>query len=255
MLLPGHFCHSRDGLAYAPAADILKAWIDRHWEEWYEGPIIELENRASLAPPYSRPAWIARYLHRGIAQARPSRGSSSRSRSALRSQPLQVSIDGLGDADMKLFDAIDFLNRPASPQFVTGKLAQSRTAMARASESQNDIEIVIATYAEHIRQYPQDIVAYVIDRCIHTRKWFPLILELCAEMEGLASFRRAVRTAFEEARNPLLAGRVDVKRIAADPRLQMNFRELEKKDWLPIHWRWYIEDAEHMAQLSRRSTP
>ena len=37
-----------DGLAYAPTADILKAWIDRHWEEWYEGPIIELENRDAI---------------------------------------------------------------------------------------------------------------------------------------------------------------------------------------------------------------
>lgn len=162
-----------------------------------------------------------------------------------------VSIDGLGDAEMKLFDAIDFLNKPASQQFVAGKLAQLRMVMARASESQNDIEIVIATYAEHIRRYPQDIVAHVIDRCIHTRKWFPLISELCSEMEAFASFRRAVRAAFEEARNPLLAGRIEAKRIAADPRLQMSFRELNKKDWLPIHWRWYVEDAEHMAQLSR----
>jgi hypothetical protein len=37
-----------DGLAYAPTADILKAWIDRHWEAWYEGPIIELENRGAI---------------------------------------------------------------------------------------------------------------------------------------------------------------------------------------------------------------
>src|ERR1700704_1467347 len=96
-----------------------------------------------------------------------------------------VTDENFADAEMKLFDAIDFLNKPASPQFVAGKLAQLRAVMARASESQNDIEIVIATYAEHIRQYPQDIVAYVIDRCIHTRKWFPLISELCAEMEGI----------------------------------------------------------------------
>ena len=37
-----------DGLAYAPTADMLKAWIDRHWEAWYEGPIIELENRGAI---------------------------------------------------------------------------------------------------------------------------------------------------------------------------------------------------------------
>ena len=83
------------------------------------------------------------------------------------------------------------------------------------------------------------------------QKWFPLVSELCAEMESLVAFRRAVRTAFEEARNPLLVGKAEAKRIAADPRLGMSFRELDKKDWLNCHWLWYVEDAEHMAQLSR----
>ena len=37
-----------DGLAYAPTADILKAWINRHWKEWYEDPIAELEHRDAI---------------------------------------------------------------------------------------------------------------------------------------------------------------------------------------------------------------
>jgi hypothetical protein len=164
---------------------------------------------------------------------------------------VDVDIDDLGDAELKLFDAIDFFNKPADTAFIARKLAQLRAVMARASESQGDIEIVIATYAEHVSSYPRDIVGYVIDKCIHTRKWFPLVSELCSEMESLVAFRRAVRTAFEEARNPLLAGKAEAKRVAADPRLGMSHRELEKKDWLPCHWRWYVEDAEHMAQLNR----
>jgi hypothetical protein len=147
----------------------------------------------------------------------------------------EATIDALDDCEMKVFDAIDFLNRQASPTFVAGKLAQLRAVMARASESQGDIEIVIATYADHIRQYPNDVVCYVIDRCIHTRKWFPLVSELCAEMESLVSFRRAIKRCFEEARSPLLSGKAEAKRIAADPRLGMSHRELEKKDWLPCH--------------------
>jgi hypothetical protein len=109
---------------------------------------------------------------------------------------VDVGIDRLGDAELKLFDAIDFFNKPADTTFIAGKLAQLRAVMARASESQGDIEIVIATYAEHVSSYPRDIVGYVTDKCIHTRKWFPLVSELCAEMESLVAFRRAVRTAF-----------------------------------------------------------
>ena len=35
-------------MAYAPTVDALRAWIDRHWEEWYEDPIAELENRDAI---------------------------------------------------------------------------------------------------------------------------------------------------------------------------------------------------------------
>jgi hypothetical protein len=34
--------------AYAPTADMLKTWIERHWEEWYDDPIVELENRDAI---------------------------------------------------------------------------------------------------------------------------------------------------------------------------------------------------------------
>jgi len=37
-----------DGLAYAPTVEALKAWIDRHWREWYEDPIAELEYRDAI---------------------------------------------------------------------------------------------------------------------------------------------------------------------------------------------------------------
>ena len=163
----------------------------------------------------------------------------------------EVVLDQLDDCEMKLFDAIEFLNRPATATFVAGKLAQLRAVMARASESQSDIEIVIATYADHVRQYPADIVAYAIDRCIHTKKWFPLVSELCREMDELVSFRRTIMKCFEEARNPLLEGKARLKRLTADPRLGMSFRELNRKDWLHCHWDWYVSDAEHMAQLNR----
>ena len=37
-----------DGCDYAPTAAALKDWIDRHWDEWFEGPIAELEHRDAI---------------------------------------------------------------------------------------------------------------------------------------------------------------------------------------------------------------
>ncbi len=34
-----------DGLTYAATAEALRAWVDRHWREWYVRPIIELQHR------------------------------------------------------------------------------------------------------------------------------------------------------------------------------------------------------------------
>jgi hypothetical protein len=34
--------------SYAPTADMLKAWINRHWKELYDDPIAELENRDAI---------------------------------------------------------------------------------------------------------------------------------------------------------------------------------------------------------------
>ena len=37
-----------DGCDYAPKAAALKDWIDHHWQEWFEGPIAELEHRDTI---------------------------------------------------------------------------------------------------------------------------------------------------------------------------------------------------------------
>lgn len=111
-----------------------------------------------------------------------------------------TTLDGLADSEMKLFDALDFLNRPAEIGFVAGKMAQLRAVMARANESANDIQLVIATFAEHLEKFPPDIVAYVIDKTISTKKWFPLVSELIAECDKLVSLRKNIMKAFENSR-------------------------------------------------------
>ena len=32
-------------LTYATTAEALKAWIEHHWREWYDQPIVELQHR------------------------------------------------------------------------------------------------------------------------------------------------------------------------------------------------------------------
>lgn len=120
-----------------------------------------------------------------------------------------VELDDLGNDEMKLFDALDYLNRPSEAGFVAGKMAQLRAVMARSNESQNDIQLVIATYAEHLEKYPPDVVAYVIDKTIATKKWFPLVSELIKECDSLVALRKKILKAFEDKRRVrLLSGHV-----------------------------------------------
>ena len=37
-----------DGMTYAATAEALKAWVDRHWREWYFQPIAELQHRDAI---------------------------------------------------------------------------------------------------------------------------------------------------------------------------------------------------------------
>ena len=37
-----------DGLRYEPTAEALMAWVRRHWSEWYDQPIAELEHRDAI---------------------------------------------------------------------------------------------------------------------------------------------------------------------------------------------------------------
>ncbi|MGE0190267.1 MAG: hypothetical protein AB7Q04_13405 [Steroidobacteraceae bacterium] len=106
---------------------------------------------------------------------------------------------------MKLFDAVDFLNRPASPNFVAGKMAELRAVMARAAQSSDDVELTLGVYTAHISKYPPDVVSYVVSEVIETKKWFPLVSELIREMESIVAMRRGVMRSFEKCRQKTLA--------------------------------------------------
>ena len=164
----------------------------------------------------------------------------------------ELSLDKLDDGEIKLYDAMKFFNAPSTPEFMARKILQLRSVMARAAESSNDITIVAETYSEHLEKYPPDVVAYVIDKTIATKKWFPLVCDLRKEMDEMMRFRRSILELFERKRNPLLS-KTETKQIKSDPRTEMHWKTLQKKDWLDCHWEWAAEEADKMLALAKEN--
>jgi hypothetical protein len=116
----------------------------------------------------------------------------------------QVTLDSLHDNEMKLFDAMEYLNRGADFKFVVGKVAKMRLMLARRNESNEDIEMVCAGYTEYLQKYPPDVVHQVVEQIVLTRKYFPLVSELVPMLDELVSLRRNVLKEFERSRNPVM---------------------------------------------------
>jgi hypothetical protein len=148
-------------------------------------------------------------------------------------------------------DRHDDAARPARPEQIAACFARMRITLLRTTEDNLDIEVLIDTMIDLCRNYPADILITVARDWMKTHKFFPIPREFIAHVECEITFRKALLRAFEGVRNPLLAEKAAAKRVPADPRLNMSFRELPKKDWLPCHWDWYLGDAEHMAKLNR----
>lgn len=165
----------------------------------------------------------------------------------------EITLDALHDGEMKLYDAVEFLNRPAAYDLVAKQLAKVRVVMARRGESKDDLTILIDTYAEHLMEFPPDIVVAACKKIIDDGKWFPLVSQIRAEMQSMVRFRRAVWTKFQELRNPLLAKKAEERRLAADPRLNQHWKSIPKKDWLPQHFEWAVEEVQKMLDLARQN--
>jgi hypothetical protein len=159
-----------------------------------------------------------------------------------------IKVDELSVEEIKIFDALEFFNRPATPEFLRDRISKMRAVMARTSESVGDIEIVLETYSQHLEQYPPDVVAFVIDKTIAQKKWFPLISELCAEMDSIVRFRRALLEAFKKKSSPVLGGQ-------SKPQLEAPASRHDKARaaWSPQDWQDNIAEAEAMIKLAEKN--
>lgn len=126
-----------------------------------------------------------------------------------------------------------------------------RMTLLRTAEKNLGIEVLIDTLIDLCREYPGDIIAGVAREWMKTRRFFPIPRECIVACEEAVAFRRALMRRFEEARNPLLAGKAEARRISADSRLGMHYKELPRRDWLPCHYEWWIGDAEKMVALTK----
>ena len=164
----------------------------------------------------------------------------------------EIKLDHLTDEEMKLFDAAEFLCRPAQSDFVSKQIARLRVCMARAGESNDDVAILIDAYTEHLSEYPPDVVKHVCDIIIQNKKWFPQVAEMRAEAERAVKFRRAILRCFEECRNSLLAEERKKKLLEVDPRLGYHYKALEKKLWMQTHYEDALGEAESMVSIFRK---
>lgn len=117
-----------------------------------------------------------------------------------------VSLDALHDSEMKLFDAIEFFNRPVDPHQVadiTSMVTRMRVSLLRKAEDNNDAEMLVDTAIGVLSRYPFDIVMGLTNEWLTKRKFFPLPYEMVAELDLAVSLRRSLLSTFERIRNPL----------------------------------------------------
>lgn len=164
----------------------------------------------------------------------------------------EIGFSGVGPGEQTALDAMIFFNKPAPTKFVAGKIAKLRAAMAHKATSNEDLTLQIEAYVEHLVEYPPDAVAFVVDKTIAEKKWFPLVSELRDELDKIMLFRKALLDAFMNP-NPALLVQEKQKQIASDPRLRMHWKDLSRRDWLPQHWEEYIADAEKMVGLAKQN--
>ena len=162
----------------------------------------------------------------------------------------RIDLDGLTDQEMKFYDAMEFFNRPATPEFIAGQIARLRVSMPRRAEENMDIELLVDVMVDDCREYPADVIAHVAKQWRLENRFFPIPKDFRAKLEQAMAFRRAIWECFQEKRNPLLAAKSEAKRIEADPRLQEHWKVLPRDQWLQIHYEWWVADAERMVALN-----
>lgn len=139
------------------------------------------------------------------------------------------------------------LCQPTPVSVVISELTAMTISMARRADQEADYKALLLVYAKDLSEYPEDVI---LDTCTHMRrsqKFFPTISELIAACEERYEFRRLLRAECES----LLEGRKAL--IAPDNPAEMHFKSLPVKEWLPLHYDQWVEEAERMVELCKQN--
>lgn len=152
-------------------------------------------------------------------------------------------IHGVEAGDQEIVTAIEYLNQPAPPQFIAGKLARMRTTLARRVDTVKEMDLMMDTMMGLIKSYPPDAIAWATEKLLKENKFFPVPKEIIVLLDEVVMFRRAI----------LAAMKSDNARLSA-PIPERSWRDLPKGEWDGAMWDAWIGDAEKMLTVAR-TTP
>lgn len=163
-----------------------------------------------------------------------------------------VKVTGLKADEVKIIDALEFFNRAVQSEqvsAVTGMLTRMRVSMLRRNESDSDVEMLVDTALSICVGYPFDIVMFLTDKWLKSRKFFPLPVEMVEELDAAVALRRALEDGFRRAGGVAIASDGNVR--ALPPRKHRNDRA--QATWTAQDWEEHILDATKMVELARQN--
>lgn len=158
-----------------------------------------------------------------------------------------ISLDNLGTEEGKFLEALEFFNRPATPDFIALQMARLRAAMPRAAESNMDIEVLIDVMVEDCSGYPPDVIASTVRAWRQNERFFPSPSEFRKRLDAAVKYRRTLLDAFKVGKNKAISSASKPAMISTNP----DRHTLSSEKWTAAQWDEHIDEARKMLDLSR----
>lgn len=152
-------------------------------------------------------------------------------------------ITATSPADATVIEALEFINRPAPLKFIEGKLAELRVQTVRRNESNDDVQLLIASMAARLKEFPADIIAAVFEDWMEHNKFFPTRDELIPMLNERFMFRRALLEAVKNPKEP-------------QPKIEtrIDYRNVPRAQWGATHFLQRIQDAIGFADVWKKNS-
>lgn len=155
---------------------------------------------------------------------------------------MELSVEFLDDCSLPMLNAALAI----SPSSACLKHLTHLAMHKKVGSGDKDRAVMLVDYVAALGNFPEFIFAEV---CRHYREndWRPF-LPFIGEMKEACVL---LQEAFERARNP--APRLAAPEKPKPPRrADLNWKDLDARDWLRCHWDEYIGDARGMMELYKK---